>query len=671
KQALEDAKAECREHTITGPGAASEAQLRIRETAETLSLPDFICNGAASVGHYAYWPDMDGVVRRDHLLVKSGKRVFPSLALAVAQSYKDNERLSVPTSRKLTINDQPVLTGDEYSRLIRFYPDDPEHPAFRIIQAEDIRSPEQARDLFSDNIVLVGDLSNGLPGNFKTPLNNSIPASLLIATTLSNLLQSDFISRPEWFSSLEMVALGVIALAILLSAPLFSANRAVVVTVLFCSILLTLEAYFLMTYGVWLQLVTAAIFSVLGICSIQTLTALRPRDLHLKTAVTATAPATPLSNEQELDLEFSVLRQQPPTDETKKRLYNIAMAHGKKREFAKAERVLAHIYSLDPDFHDVRKKLEALSGALKKSEAEKVDVPAEKKDHLPASQMLSKKKPDAKRTLGRYIIEKVIGKGAMATVYLGLDPKINRQVAIKTIALAEEFSDEDLQAAKDQFLREAESAGRLNHPSIITIFDTGEDHNVAYLAMEYFPGKALNTFTSKTNLLPVKWVLELMARGAEALHYAHGQGVVHRDIKPANLMYDAPSDEFRITDFGIARLTDTSRTKTGIILGTPSYMSPEQLVASNVTGSSDLYSLGVTMYQLLTGTTPFRSDSIPQLMDKIIHDKHTPLSKVRDDLPAELDVIMGKILAKKPEDRYQNGRAMALALRDCSNRLES
>ena len=230
--------------------------------------------------------------------------------------------------------------------------------------------------------------------------------------------------------------------------------------------------------------------------------------------------------------------------------------------------------------------------------------------------------------------------------------------------------DDDLEAAKTQFRREAESAGRLNHPNIIAIYDTGEDKNVAYLAMEYFEGKPLNYYAQASNMLPPKWVLELIARAAEALHYAHGQGVVHRDIKPANLMYDAASDMLKITDFGIARLTDTSRTKTGIILGTPSYMSPEQLAASDVTGKSDMYSLGITMYQLLTGTTPFRSDSIPKLMDKIINDRHKPVSSIRDDVPTSVDVVLDQVLAKNPDDRFANGRAMALALRDCVKSFE-
>jgi serine/threonine-protein kinase len=169
--------------------------------------------------------------------------------------------------------------------------------------------------------------------------------------------------------------------------------------------------------------------------------------------------------------------------------------------------------------------------------------------------------------------------------------------------------------------------------------------------------------------MPAKWVLELAARAAEALDYAHRQNVVHRDIKPANLMYHAATDTLKLTDFGIARLTDSSRTKTGIILGTPSYMSPEQLSASGVTGQSDLYSLGVTMYQLLTGNAPFRADSIPKLMDKILNEEHTPIGAVRNDVPACVDEIIRKTMAKDPAERFQSGREMALALRECAKQF--
>jgi len=331
------------------------------------------------------------------------------------------------------------------------------------------------------------------------------------------------------------------------------------------------------------------------------------------------------------------------------------MIHANNKEFAQAEKILLHIAKLDPNFRDVSQLLNRLSGAHKKAALRrKVAVPAGALD---------------RRRLGRYEIEKVIGKGAMATVYLGRDPAINRKVAIKTVALAKEFNSDELQDARLQFRREAESAGRLNHPNIIAIYDAGEDDDVSYLAMEYFEGASLLEHIVPDNLLPPKWVLELGARAAEALDYAHRQNVVHRDVKPANLMYHAATDTLKLTDFGIARLTDNSRTKTGIILGTPSYMSPEQLSAAGVTGQSDLYSLGVTIYQLLTGSAPFRADSIPKLMDKIVNERHKPVCELRSDLPACIDAIVNKALAKKPADRFKTGLEMALALRECARQF--
>lgn len=182
-------------------------------------------------------------------------------------------------------------------------------------------------------------------------------------------------------------------------------------------------------------------------------------------------------------------------------------------------------------------------------------------------------------------------------------------------------------------------------------------------------GRSLSHYAQVGRLLAPRVVFELMARAAEALHYAHTQNVVHRDVKPANILYNPASDTMKITDFGIARLTDSSRTRTGIILGTPSYMSPEQLSASQVTGQSDLYSLGVTMYHLLTGAPPFQADSIPRLMDKIVKQRHRPVADIRDDIPSCTDSILDQVLAKDPADRFPSGRAFAYALRECASRL--
>jgi serine/threonine-protein kinase len=279
--------------------------------------------------------------------------------------------------------------------------------------------------------------------------------------------------------------------------------------------------------------------------------------------------------------------------------------------------------------------------------------------------------PGQPERLGRYVLEREIGRGAMGIVYLGRDTAINRSVAIKAIPLASEFSDAELVEARSRFFREAETAGRLNHPNIVTIYDVGEERGLAYIAMEYLKGHHLSDYARSNNLLEPRKVLDLTGRTAAALGFAHKQQVVHRDIKPANLMFDSATDVLKITDFGIARLTGAGSTRTGIVLGTPSFMSPEQLEGRTVTGHSDLFSLGVSLFQLLTGQLPFTADSMTGLMQQIAEAPHPPLRAFRPDLPACVESVIDRALAKSPEDRYDSGAQMAAALDDCRSKMPS
>ena len=282
---------------------------------------------------------------------------------------------------------------------------------------------------------------------------------------------------------------------------------------------------------------------------------------------------------EELDLGFSVLRQQPTTERTKAQLYDLAMEHGKSRDYARAERVS----NLGAGPGLPRCRCQAREALLRTRRS--ADSATRKPGPLESATPPAPVSP-AGRTLGRYELERVIGRGAMATVYLGRDPTINRRVAIKTLPLAEEFADSDLATARSHFLREAESAGRLNHPYIISIHDAGEDNHVAYLAMEYFEGKPLNYYAQLGRLLPPKVVFELMARAAEALQYAHSQNVVHRDVKPANLMYDIDTDRLKLT---ISPSRD-SRIRAGRAPGSssvPPSTCHRAASASKVTGQTD------------------------------------------------------------------------------------
>jgi serine/threonine protein kinase len=265
--------------------------------------------------------------------------------------------------------------------------------------------------------------------------------------------------------------------------------------------------------------------------------------------------------------------------------------------------------------------------------------------------------------IGRYELLEPIGRGSMGNVYLGRDPLINRILALKAIDLSIGYDNADCASTSDSFLREAAIAGSLSHPNIVTIFDVGESEGLAYIAMEYVRGHHLNEFATSDRLLPVDTVLDLIARAAEALDYAHRRNVVHRDIKPANIMYDSLSNNLKITDFGIAKLIDANRTRTGIVLGTPAFMSPEQLEGKNVNGHTDLFALGVSLYQLLTGQLPFRGASMTNLMFVIANEPHESVTSLRSELPKWLDEVLDRALAKNPADRFESAAAMAAALR--------
>ena len=256
----------------------------------------------------------------------------------------------------------------------------------------------------------------------------------------------------------------------------------------------------------------------------------------------------------------------------------------------------------------------------------------------------------------------------MGRVYLAHDPQIDRKVAIKIIQSFSALGGADLEEARARFLREARAAGKLIHPGIVTLFDVGEANDLLYLAMEYVEGETLDHSARAGTLLPPTVAVELVAGAAEALAYAHRAGIVHRDIKPANLMRTADTTA-KIMDFGLARGAEANLTQDGALLGTPAYMAPEQIRGQTIDGRSDLFSLGVVLYELLTGHKPFSGDSISSVIYRIVNEDPREASAVRPDLDPELSRLLKRALAKRPEDRFQSGEEFAAALRQAAQRL--
>lgn len=328
----------------------------------------------------------------------------------------------------------------------------------------------------------------------------------------------------------------------------------------------------------------------------------------------------------------------------------VAAGFERSRQFDKAISCYEFILASMPAHAYAKQRLKQLTGVL---DAGKTISVTQHSAELPVGKVEN-------LSLGRYKIISEVGRGAMGVVYQAIDPKIDRKVALKVVNLKNLGLDE-VDQVKQRFFREAQAAGKLNHPNIVTVYDVGEEHDVAYIAMDYLVGKSLAQHNQERPidlLQRVKWIAE----AADALSYAHQHDVVHRDVKPANMIIEQSSGRLQLTDFGVARIAGAQQTQTGIVLGSPSYMSPEQIRGEQLTGQTDIFSLGVTLYQSMTGELPFAGDTLPSLAYAITQSKQESPRNLNPEVPLSLVRIVNKALQKKPEDRFGSAQDFAVSL---------
>ena len=619
-------------------------------------------SAAAGIGHLNQFQDVDGAVRQEPLLVNYFGKAVPSLALLAAV----NSLNLLPSDIKLNAGESVQIGGlrvktDESARMLaQFYKAQDGKPAFVADSFYDVLNGKIPASKYADKIVIIGATASGVGTLLPVPGYPSLSPAETIAHITSSLLGEHFIVQPGWGEAAAFAAFVLVAAYVTAALPRLTAGAAALMTLLFLVVLVGAEFALLSASAIWLQLVFPAVVLVFGHLALTTKRFLTSEAGKLKSdeesAETSRMMGLALQGQNQLDAAFDRFRRLPLSEAVMGNLYSLALDFERKRQFNKAEAVYQHMAAFNADYKDIKVKL-----SRAKSLSETVMLGGGGA-HAGGTVLLADGAVE-KPMLGRYQIEKELGKGAMGKVFLGKDPKIGRVVAIKTMALNEEFEGDELADARDRFFREAESAGRLQHQNIVTIFDAGEEHDLAYIAMEFLKGKDLVDACKQNELLPIATVLSIVARVAEALGYAHQQNVVHRDIKPANIMYDAATDTVKVTDFGIARITDSSKTKTGLVLGTPSFMSPEQLAGKKVDGRSDLYSLGVMLFQMLAGVLPFRGESMAELMYKIASEDAMDIRSIRPELPASLAGVVALSLSKQPEARYQTGGQFAAELR--------
>lgn len=625
---------------------------------------------ALAIGHLNSDPDVDGAVRTDPLVVSYYDQYYPSLSLMLAAKSLNLEPkdIHVNLGESVQLGNLKIATDPALRMHTYFYKDKDGRPAFPVDSFYDVLTGKIPAEKYRDKIVLIGASAAGVGSLQVTPISSGMPPALTLAHSVSSILKGDFFVTPSWAELAQIGVFLLIALYLILLLPRLNAAVGALVTGALFVVLLVTHFVLMTTQALWLQLMLPASLLLVGHLLLTTkrflMTEKGKQKSDAESAESNRMLGLAFQGQGQLDIAFDKFRKVQVDDSLMEVLYNLGLDFERKRQFNKAESVFKYMAAYNPKFRDLGARL-----AQTKAMSETVLLGGSQ-GKSNASTMVLDKAGVSKPMLGRYEIEKELGKGAMGVVYLGKDPKIGRVVAIKTMALAQEFEASELEDVKARFFREAETAGRLNHPNIVTMYDAGEEHDLAYIAMEFLKGKDLAPYTKPDNLLPLSKVMSIIARVADALDYAHKQNVVHRDIKPANIMYDPVTDTPKLTDFGIARITDSSKTKTGMVLGSPSFMSPEQLAGKKIDGASDLFSLGASLYQLACGKLPFEGDSMAQLMYRIANEPHTDILSIRPDLPQCLVAIINRSLAKQIADRYSNGAEMADALRRCTASLQ-
>ena len=620
---------------------------------------------ALYLGHLTAYPDVDGIYRAEPLLLRHFDKVYPSMSLMVAAASLNLGPGDVVShaGESVSLGNVRLETNLDTLFYPTFYGNLGGRTPFQIDSFYDVLTGKIPASKYAGKIVLIGATAAGAASMQVTPVSSRTPAVETLAHVVSSILNGHYYVSPYWGTLASLGAMMVVGLYLALVLPRLGAGAAAGATLGVLVLLLGAQFGIMLGAGIWVQLMGAAALLLLGHLLLTTkrflMTERGKERSDQESAESNRMLGLAFQGQGQLDMAFDKFRKCPMDDGLMENLYNLALDYERKRQFNKAEAVFRYMGDYSLNFRDLPQRI-----ARAKQMSETVML-AGATGKTNAGTLILGDAQIEKPMLGRYQVEKELGKGAMGVVYQGRDPKINRVVAIKTMALAQEFDEDELAEVKQRFFREAETAGRLNHPNIVTMYDAGEEHDLAYIAMEFLKGRDLVPQSKPGQLLPLPKLLSIIARVADALDYAHAQNVVHRDIKPANLMYEAESDQLKVTDFGIARITDSSRTKTGMVLGTPSYMSPEQLAGKKIDGRSDLFSLGVTLYQLSCGQLPFSGDSLAQLMFKIANEPHPDIRTVAPAIPACVAQIIDKAMCKDETQRYQRGSEMAADLRSC------
>jgi len=630
---------------------------------------------AAGIGHNNLFADSDGYIRSQvHVLGYLGNTFFPSYSIAIVRTFRglteDDMTVTLGEGIDLKLSPSSTVTIpviDMSMSTLVSWNKGPE-VSFHQTPFSKVFNNEIQTSLFKDKIVIIGPVAPGIGDRWVTPISGALPGSEVVANSVTNILNNRFFSRPPWVGLLELSMLIIFGLFIAFALPRLRAGMGAVTTfaLFLCWGIAGTVLFF--SSNIWVKISPPMLLLVIGYILVISKQFLITEETKEKVEADSveTNKMLGLSFQQQgmLDLALEKFRKISIDEEgAKENLYNLGLDFERKRQFSKALSTYSLIIEDGENFKDLDDRIPKLKGA------EATMIFGAGGGSHPGDIGATITNMDTRPTLGRYEVIDELGRGAMGIVYKGEDPTIHRIVAIKTVRLSD-FDEDMLDEMKERFFREAESAGLLTHPNIVTIYDAGEEHDLAFIAMEFIEGEDLEDYTKPDKLLSLREVLVIVAQVSEALDFANSKGIVHRDIKPANIMRIRETKEVKVTDFGIARITSSSKTKTGVILGTPSYMSPEQVAGKRVDGRSDIFSLGVVLFEMLTGQKPFAAEDITSLMYKIAKERHISPRSINPRIPQIVEKIIDKALAKEAEKRYQKAGQMAEHLNKVVARID-
>jgi CHASE2 domain-containing sensor protein len=622
-------------------------------------------------------PDDDRILRRQALLMNYEGYYYPSLSLLAAAAY-----LGVKPEQIKVVEDEDILLANKRTVPINnhseFFIKFPGGNSYTCYSAATVLGEGFDFSLLKDKLVLIGLKDFYYDEIFDTPVQKDVPALQVKAAVMENIINNNMLVEKKDTALLNMLILFVLGGLCAFLLPRVNLMYRMIILSIGLIILANVNYFMFSSFKMIINTVYFGLELILFMIAAPFLDSqILAGEMKAKPVKKTTPKAEPKKTEQ-VKVEIPV-REIKATDEDQEVVETVSLD----KESPKAPDKFDDYQTISLDDSDAINDNTQVSAPepaktasiladepppFLEDDSASAEIPPEKEYVADEEERISssdrvRTQSDNIKNLGRYQITGILGKGAMGLVYKGVDPAINRPVALKTIRLDFVNDPEELAELKERLHREAQAAGKLSHPNIVTIYDVGSEGHLQYIAMECLEGQTLEQMIKKKVKFNYRIIAQIIIQICTALDYAHSQGIVHRDIKPANIMV-LNDYRVKVMDFGIARIDSNSMTKTGIAMGTPNYISPEQLKGLKTDSRADIFSLGVVMYEMLLGRRPFKGENITSLIYSIINKEPDKPSNINPQIPLLFDHIIDKALRKNPQERYQKATELVADLKD-------